>query len=144
MKFRTLAVFLIFVLAAWLPLVAQQPATAPASSQSTAPASNASKAKAGCACCSHEMASADAAKAEKHDHASMACCNAKTSDAKTTMECCKNHDAKLCAAKDGKSCCDAKDDKSCCGKDVAASTCNSKDAKDCCSAMKGEGCKHAA
>ncbi len=142
MKFRTLAVFLIFALAAWLPLVAQQPATASPSSQSNAPAPDAAKAKAACACCSHDMAPSDAAKSEKHDHASMACCNGKTSDAKTAMECCKNHDAKLCAAKDGKSCCDSKDGKSCCGKDAAA--CNTKDGKNCCAAKKDDCCKHAA
>jgi hypothetical protein len=154
MKFRILAVFLIFALAAWLPLAAQQPAAAPASPQSTTPAApETAKAKPACACCSHDMASPDAAKTEKHDHASMGCCDGKSSgemaccktpsaDGKAAMECCKDHDAKLCAAKDGKSCCDSKDGKSCCGKDATA--CNSKDGKDCCSAMNSDCGKHPA
>jgi hypothetical protein len=142
MKFRIMAVSLIFALAAWLPLVAQQPATAPAATQSAPASPDAAKAKAACACCSHDMAASDAAKSEKHDHASMACCNGKTTNAKNAMECCKDHDAKLCAAKDGKSCCASKDGNSCCGKDATA--CNTKDGKDCCSAKSADCCKHAA
>jgi len=133
MKIRLLAVILMFALASWLPLAAQQ--AAPAGPTKT-------DSKSSCACCSHDPVSQAKGSEEKHDHHAMACCKGQTTDGISSMECCKIHDVKRCAAKDGKSCCDSKDGKSCCGKDATA--CNTKDGKDCCSAMGGNCCKHAA
>lgn len=153
MKFRILAVLLIFAIAAWIPIAAQQSASAPATPQSAPAPPDPAKARPTCGCCSPDMSSTNAARTEQHDHASMACrngkssdeascCKSKPGDGMTAMECCKDHDAKLCAAKDGKSCCDSKDSKSCCGKDAVA--CNSKVGKDCCATKSGDCCKHPA
>jgi hypothetical protein len=150
MKLRMIALILTFAMAAWLPAAGQQ---APSQSTPQTPASQDSSkdaAKHSC-CCSHEHDSADSASAANHDVQAPACCQAKdgkemsccskdTRNSKTAMTCCKDKDAKLCAARDGKPCCNAKAGKSCCGKDATA--CNSKPGKDCCTGKDDACCKH--
>jgi hypothetical protein len=151
MKFRMIAVILAFAMAAWLPAAGRQ---APSQSTPQTPApqdSGKDGAKHSC-CCSHDH-SADSARTANHDDPAPACwqskdgkemsCGSKDSEnSEKAMTCCKDKDAKLCAAKDGKPCCDTKGGKSRCGKD--ASACNSKAGKDCCTG-KGEACcKHVA
>lgn len=117
---------LTLALAAWLPLVAQQPAT---------PQTNAPQAQDKNACCEHmKDQGKDASK-------TMPCCQEKDScrckkdsqDDQSAMNC--------CAAKDGAQC--AKDAKGCCGKDAKQTCChnamasNAKNGKHCCA---GHGC----
>jgi hypothetical protein len=64
------------------------------------------------------------------DGEEMSCRSKGTKSSKKVVTSCKDKDAKLCAAKDRKSCCDAKAGKSCCAKDASAG--NSKAEKDCC------------
>lgn len=127
MKIRTIAVMLILALAAWLPLMAQQPA---------APQTNAPQAqdKNACTGCEHMKDGKDASKG-------MACCQGKDSscckkdgkDSQSAMNC--------CAGKDGAQC--AKDGKGCCGKDAKQGCCHNamasdaKNGKQCCA---GHGC----
>ena len=144
MKMRIIAVFLILFVAAWLPMVGQQPSTTPA-------VTDASKAeKPSCACCEHHDAKAQDGKAGQaagdcchgKDGKTMSCCEGK--DAKD-MDCCKKHandkyaaenccsgkDGKMCAAKKGdKGCCDDVNCKSCCQKSTTAA--NSADPGNCC------------
>ena len=141
MKARNLALFLAFVVAAWLPILAQQSA-APSQERSKATAAEPVKQDGGsCADCCKAHEAADKNAAEHHmadccaakDGKAMECCQgkegkqgaccAKDKDAKSAMDCCKAHDA------------GAKNGKHCCGKDAMA--CNSKDKKGCCT---GEQC----
>ena len=129
MKFRMIAVTLAFAMAAWLPLAGQQ---TPGQSTPLTPASQDSTkdaVKQSC-CCPHGNHDADTASSADHDDHAMACCSKDTRNSKKAMTCCKDEDAKLFAAKDGKPCCNAKAKKPCCGKDATA--CNSKAAKGCC------------
>ena len=147
-KFRMIAVILAFAMATWLPVAGQSRPQTPAPQDSSKDAA----AKHSC-CCSHEQHSADSASAANHDDQTPACSQAKdgkelsccskgTKSSKKAMTCCKDKDATLCAAKDGKPCCDAKAGKSCCAKDATAG--NSKAEKDCCTGKDEACCKQAA
>ncbi|HEY1471486.1 MAG TPA: hypothetical protein VGF61_20780 [Candidatus Acidoferrum sp.] len=151
MKFRMIAVILAFAIAAWLPAAGQQ-ASGQSTPQNPAPADSTKDAAKHPCCCSHENHTGDSGSAADHDAHAMACCQAKdgkemsccskdSKASKTAMTCCKDKDANLCAAKDGKPCCDTKAGKSCCGKDATA--CNSKAGKDCCTGKDEACCKHA-
>jgi hypothetical protein len=132
MKVRTIAIGLIFTLAAWLPVMAQQTAAPQAAAAPTDGAKSAEKSA--CACCTHTK---DHGKAATGDHALSSCCEGKD------MACCKNgakdnkSAATCCAGKDAKMC-SKKDAKECCGKDTMV--CNTKDAKNCCAGPAKECC----
>jgi hypothetical protein len=147
-KFRMIAVILAFAMAAWLPVAGQSAPQTPAPQDSSKDAA----AKHSCYC-SHEQHSADSASAANHDDQApacsqakdgkeMSCCSKGTKSGKKAMTCCKDKDAKLCAAKDGKLCCDAKAGKSGCAKDATAG--NSKAEKDCCTGKDEVCCKQGA
>ena len=129
MKFRMIAVTLAFAMAAWLPLAGQQ--TAGQSTPQTPASQNSTKDAVKHSCgCPHENHDADSASAANHDDHAMACCSKDTKNSKKAMTCCKDKDARLCAAKDRKPCCNAKAESPAAGTMLPPG--NSKTAKDCC------------
>jgi hypothetical protein len=129
MKIRMISVMLIFAVAAWLPLMAQQ--AAPQTGAAQAQEKNA------CACCEHMKDGKDASK-------EMACCQGKDSSCckkdgkgnQSAMNCCAGKDSAQCP-KDGKDCC-GKDAKQGCCHNAAAS--DGKDGKQCCAGHRC--CEH--
>ncbi len=143
MKSRIISAVLGLTLAAWLPLAALQSSPDPAKPD----------AKAQCSCCAKD-AQPGSASAAKQDHSAMRaksasgkamnCCKSKSKYASAKLECCKDHDPAICAAKDGKSCCESKDGKACCTGGANAVACNSKGGKACCDSRDSGCCKRAA
>ena len=154
MKFRTIAVILILIVAAGLPAVAQQgaaPQPAGQHAQAATPPTDSGKAaeKSACPCCEHMN---HQGQANSPAHPSMGCCHGKDAKAGQSMSCCEGKDmpcckkdgqdkqasstcchgkdGKMCAKQNGKHCCDGSDGNGCCGKNNTASSI--KDAKGCC------------
>jgi hypothetical protein len=122
MKIRTISMMLILALAAWLPVMAQQP---------TAPQTNAPQAqdKNACACCEHTKDQGkDAAKGMRCCKGKDTCCKKDSKDQQSAMNCCAGKDGAQCAT-DGKDCCGKDGKQECCHKAMAS---NAKDGKHCC------------
>jgi hypothetical protein len=145
MRLRLIAVSLILVVSAWLPIIAQQSSTSQPSAKPDQPAATCCHGKDGnpqsmprcegkdakdMACCKKDA---------RDKQATATCCDAKDGksycrDAKqSAAKCCKGKDAKLCT-KNGKDCCAGPDRQSCCDKNAAPTSAANLNAKTCCAA----------
>lgn len=143
MKLRWIAVFLILLVAAWLPMVAHLSATPPPMTQPD---------QAAAACCRGKNGSAMPCSPSK-DAKDMPCCYKDAQDQQAAPTCCglkagkdcctknahsasancyKGKDAKLCAKKNGKDCCNAVDGRDCCHKNSTTAINAKPNAKSCC------------
>jgi hypothetical protein len=142
MRLRLIAVSLILVVSAWLPIIAQQSSTSQPSAKPDQPAATCCHGKDGnpqsmprcegkdakdMACCKKDA---------RDKQATATCCDAKQSAAK----CCKGKDAKLCT-KNGKDCCAGPDRQSCCDKNAAPTSAANLNAKTCCAAEDHSCCQ---
>ena len=124
MKRRLMAVFLILLVPAWVPIIAQQSPAPQTTAQPAQPAA-------------------------KPDHSSASCCQRKDGSVQS-MPYCEGKDAKdmPCGEKNAQgkqataNCCDAEDGMSCCHKDAKQSAANatSPDTTTCCASKDHSGC----